>query len=57
MAQDFSWLGPSSRRPEPRVEYVCSFWTLCGVSGRNVVCSAYQTDVGMEPRTEYVVAS
>jgi hypothetical protein len=53
VTQDFGWLNHSSPRPEPLHEYICSFWTLRGSSGRNVTCSAYRTDVGLELRAEY----
>ena len=53
MTQDFGWLGPTSRRLEPSLEHVCRFWTLRGPSGRDITCSAYRADTGLELRTEY----
>jgi hypothetical protein len=53
VSQDFSWLGPQSRSPEPHFEYICSFWTVRGATGRDVTCSAYRTDTGLELRAEY----
>jgi hypothetical protein len=51
--QDFDWLGPRVVKREPKVEYVVTFWTLRGVTGRDVTCSAYRTETGLELRTEY----
>ena len=53
MTQDFGWLGPASTKQEPSLEHVCRFWTLRGPSGRDIVCSAYRSDTGLELRTEY----
>jgi hypothetical protein len=53
MDQDFGWLGPPSRKREATLDPVCRFWTVRGPSGRDVTCSAYRTDTGLELRTEY----
>jgi hypothetical protein len=50
---NFDWLGPRVVKREPRIEYVATFWTLRGTSGRDVICSAYRTETGLELRTEY----
>ena len=53
MTQDFSWLGPPAQRREPTLDHVCRFWTLRGPSSRDITCSVYRAETGLELRTEY----
>ena len=34
-------------------EHLATFWTLRGVSGRDLTCSAHRVDTGLELRVEY----
>jgi hypothetical protein len=53
VSQDFSWLHHSSSEPQSQLECICSFWTARGASGRDITCSAYQNEFGLELRVEY----
>jgi hypothetical protein len=39
--------------PPPRNDHVCDFWTLRGVTGRELTCSAYGVETGLELRAQY----
>jgi len=39
--------------PEPPREHLATFWTLRGPTGRDLTCSAYRVETGLELRVEY----
>jgi hypothetical protein len=51
-----SWLGQPATPLEPTIRHVYDFWTLRGPSDRDLKCSAYQVESGLELRTEYGAA-
>jgi hypothetical protein len=61
MQQKFDWLRRFCDRHEPRIEHLATFWTVRGPSNRDLTCSAYRIQTGLELRVEYspedVVAS
>jgi hypothetical protein len=46
-------LGPSSLPRDPQSEHLATFWTLRGPTGRDLTCSAYRVETGLELRVEY----
>jgi hypothetical protein len=51
--QDFGWLPSKPASPGPLSEHLATFWTLRGPSGRDLTCSAYHVETGLELRVEY----
>jgi len=51
--RDFSWLGKAGSVEGPAFRHVCDFWTLRGPADRDLTCSAYQVESGLELRTSY----
>jgi hypothetical protein len=53
MQQKFDWLRRFFQPPEPRIEHFATFWTMRGPSNRDLTCSAYRVQTGLELRVEY----
>jgi hypothetical protein len=53
MQQKFDWLRRLLHLREPRIEHLATFWTVRGPSNRDLTCSAYRLQTGLELRVEY----
>ena len=53
MQQKFDWLRRLLHLHEPRIERLATFWTVRGPSNRDLTCSAYRVQTGLELRVEY----
>ena len=53
MQQKFDWLRRFLHPREPRIEHLTTFWTVRGPSNRDLTCSAYRVQTGLELRVEY----
>ena len=51
--QKFDWLRRLLYPREPRIEHLATFWTVRGPSNRDLTCSAYRVQTGLELRVEY----
>ena len=47
------WLRRFLHPLEPRIEHLATFWTVRGPSNRDLTCSAYRVQTGLELRVEY----
>jgi hypothetical protein len=48
-----TWPPPGPKKCEPTLEHLTIFWTLRGATGRDLTCSAYRVETGLELRAEY----
>ena len=53
MQQKFDWLRRFLHLSKPRIEHLATFWTVRGPSNRDLTCSAYRLQTGLELRVEY----
>jgi len=53
MKQKFDWLRRFLNPREPRLEHLATFWTVRGPSNRDLTCSAYRVQTGLELRVQY----
>jgi len=53
MPQKFDWLRRLLHPHEPRIEHLATFWTVRGPSNRDLTCSSYRVQTGLELRVEY----
>jgi len=53
MQQKFDWLRRFLHPREPRIEHLATLWTVRGPSNRDLTCSAYRVQTGLELRVEY----
>ena len=53
MQQKFHWLRRFCYPRAPRIEHLATFWTVRGPSNRDLTCSAYRVQTGLELRVQY----
>jgi hypothetical protein len=53
MQQKLDWLRRFLHSPEPRIEHLATYWKVRGPSNRDLTCSAYKVQTGLELRVEY----
>ena len=53
MQQNFDWLRRFLFSREPRIEHLATLWTVRGPSNRDLTCSAYRVQTGLELRVQY----
>jgi hypothetical protein len=53
MQQKFEWFRRLLHLREPRIEHLATLWTVRGPTNRDITCSAYRVQTGLELRVEY----
>ena len=53
MQQKFDWLRRFFHPHQSRIERLATFWTVRGPSNRDLTCSSYRVQTGLELRVEY----